>query len=757
MTQPTPYIPAYSFTGFQRANQTKPLPGDKIDANNLLIKDTLDEILANLALIQRDDGEVANQTIGYEQLKPELATGIAPAEAWETDTAYAVGDAVFYEAKLYRCLVAHTSGVFATDLAADKWLLVSDFTDRSAFLTPNAVGDGVADDTVAIQTAMDLSAALGMPLLATKTYRITAPLIVPSYLSVDGLGTGKFVKDYNSVLSTKDAMFRNENYGVLTPGGDVFDVKFSRLTITNAPNKTGAMMTLNNITGLLLDNITAIRTTGGQGFTILISGENVEIISPTIHTADGIADALHFNYVKNLTITNPNIYAYDDCIAFTADPPSYLSQGPLLPGENIVILGGTLRSKLANGIRISNGYNLVAPNDVAPGQVFKRIRVIGTIFERDDAAGNFVALSDLRTNATDKHDDIEFHGCLFRGREPDAVRCVWLQGNANPFTSTVKNYGYIGFYNCVFECGTGEIFGGGSASGQMGGGFEKLIVMGGRVKRLAATAADHGFDLQEFGLFKVGGGLLFEDNASGVAGFRLRSFDRVEIGDVTYSNDHASGTATAAVLLDDPNSNAVLISSGLIAQGDVQQRIGVVSAITLGRAEISGGSAETTVNDISGNLSADVIAVPARTIGRSATALSHSGDTTETTLATVILPANCMGKKGRVIISGVWSYPNSANTKTVRVKFGGTNYYFQGPTTNAGRRFQIEISNRDANDSQIGGPNSDGFSTGSPITSSVDTTAAVTILFTAQLDAGGASAGEVITLESYKVVLERSG
>jgi len=43
------------------------------------------------------------------------------ANAWLTTTAYAVGNYVTESAKTYKCLVAHTSGTFATDLSAGKW------------------------------------------------------------------------------------------------------------------------------------------------------------------------------------------------------------------------------------------------------------------------------------------------------------------------------------------------------------------------------------------------------------------------------------------------------------------------------------------------------------------------------------------------------------------------------------------------------------------------------------------------------------
>ena len=45
--------------------------------------------------------------------------------AWVTATAYVVGDVrTVSSLHCYRCIVAHTSGTFATDLAASKWVLM---------------------------------------------------------------------------------------------------------------------------------------------------------------------------------------------------------------------------------------------------------------------------------------------------------------------------------------------------------------------------------------------------------------------------------------------------------------------------------------------------------------------------------------------------------------------------------------------------------------------------------------------------------
>lgn len=46
---------------------------------------------------------------------------VTPGGAWLTATAYALGDAVTQSGTTYYCMEAHTSGTFATDLAAEKW------------------------------------------------------------------------------------------------------------------------------------------------------------------------------------------------------------------------------------------------------------------------------------------------------------------------------------------------------------------------------------------------------------------------------------------------------------------------------------------------------------------------------------------------------------------------------------------------------------------------------------------------------------
>jgi hypothetical protein len=123
VSQPTPYSPVHSFVS---DSATVPnFPGQALDVEFNDVKTTTDQVLANLALIQRDDGALKNGSVSYDTLSPTLQTnGLATASAWLTAINYAVGTTVYNGTSLYRCLVAHTSSVFATDLAAAKWLLL---------------------------------------------------------------------------------------------------------------------------------------------------------------------------------------------------------------------------------------------------------------------------------------------------------------------------------------------------------------------------------------------------------------------------------------------------------------------------------------------------------------------------------------------------------------------------------------------------------------------------------------------------------
>lgn len=90
------------------------------------IKVTTDEICDNLALIQRDDGELLDGVVKVHTLASDVLALMGSATftvrgGWVTATGYEQGDIVLQNDIVYLCVTDHTSGTFATDLAADKW------------------------------------------------------------------------------------------------------------------------------------------------------------------------------------------------------------------------------------------------------------------------------------------------------------------------------------------------------------------------------------------------------------------------------------------------------------------------------------------------------------------------------------------------------------------------------------------------------------------------------------------------------------
>lgn len=138
----------------------------------------------------------------------------------------------------------------------------------------------------------------------------------------------------------------------------------------------------------------------------------------------------------------------------------------------------------------------------------------------------------------------------------------------------------------------------------------------------------------------------------------------------------------------------------------------------------------------------------------------HTGDTNETILATIPIPASLLGANGRIYVSTEWSR-NAAGvgTVTTRHRFGlsgsglsGTALAVAGITT-AGQSATIfaEIVNANATNSQIGVLNSYGHGQ----TANAIATAAIATTSATEVNITGvcANAADTITLLAYQVLV----
>lgn len=141
-----------------------------------------------------------------------------------------------------------------------------------------------------------------------------------------------------------------------------------------------------------------------------------------------------------------------------------------------------------------------------------------------------------------------------------------------------------------------------------------------------------------------------------------------------------------------------------------------------------------------------------RVIGASGVKVDRTGDTNETVMATIAIPAGALGANGILRISTAWSCTNNANNKTARLRLGGIGgTALMAPVlTTSGAYIQRTVHNRNSQSSQIislGASSVNSFSTGTPATAAVDTSAALYVVITGQLATGT----DTLSLESYLV------
>lgn len=194
------YNRQFNFSNFQALNPATPLPGVNVDIELSSIKVTLDALNSNLNLIQRSDGQLANQSVGPQQLQPSLLTGISPPTQWTgSGFSYDVGDTVFSGFLFYVCKTANISSTANPPATFNAWTLLADFSGvvipagsiTSAAFAPGAVnsaalGAGLSlssspapgDDSTAIATTAFVQAQTASILSGFKNRIINGTMAI---------------------------------------------------------------------------------------------------------------------------------------------------------------------------------------------------------------------------------------------------------------------------------------------------------------------------------------------------------------------------------------------------------------------------------------------------------------------------------------------------------------------------------------------------------------------------------------------------
>jgi hypothetical protein len=120
----------------------------------------------------------------------------------------------------------------------------------------------------------------------------------------------------------------------------------------------------------------------------------------------------------------------------------------------------------------------------------------------------------------------------------------------------------------------------------------------------------------------------------------------------------------------------------------------------------------------------------ARTLFQKGDAVSHTGNTSRTSLMTYVMKAGTMGVNDHLEIWQFNQWTNNANTKTFEIVMGGTNIFTRNVTTTASSIGVRTVTNRNALNSQViftvGADIGLGIASTTNVTISVDTAVDVT-------------------------------
>ena len=184
MAQPRTYTQTTTFTDHSTVAPNDPHSGSDLDVEFVELKQTLDDLNTNIALIQRDDGKLNNQSVHKDSFDQDAlalvgasGSGFTPRGDWAATTAYVAGDLVTNNAASYLTVTAHTSGAsFAGDLST-YWTLIANSaieTSAASINMHNGTGSKTQFTTTYTYAAVgDIQVFVNGVLQATNLYSIT--------------------------------------------------------------------------------------------------------------------------------------------------------------------------------------------------------------------------------------------------------------------------------------------------------------------------------------------------------------------------------------------------------------------------------------------------------------------------------------------------------------------------------------------------------------------------------------------------------
>jgi hypothetical protein len=218
MSQPTPYTPTTDFSQ-QEANNASgrsTVNTVALDAEFANIDTTLDQTLANLQLIQRDDGKLADLVTQLHTLSPEVLNLIGDFRLtglWVVSTDYAVGDIATYDIYTYVCQTAHNSGL---TFDGQYW---KQFGFSGGGDAAQAAAESLASANAAAASALSASGSASTASGNATTATTQAGLASASAIAADASADAAAISETNAVNAANDAETAAANLPNATTAG----------------------------------------------------------------------------------------------------------------------------------------------------------------------------------------------------------------------------------------------------------------------------------------------------------------------------------------------------------------------------------------------------------------------------------------------------------------------------------------------------------------------------------------------------------
>jgi len=176
-----------------------------------------------------------------------------------------------------------------------------------------AVGDGVTDDTSAIQAALDA----GKPVVASKgDYRVTSPLILPNNLDLKMDVNCRIIRDFSDggTSNVNQSTFRQQDWAV-----DSSNIKISGGVVTTADSsKEGKHFALYG-DDIHIEDIKITEFYGGQG--LLIGGNRNRIHNAVVTTSSLEVGTGGIRMIggDDFVCSDSHVECGDDCFQFVPE------------------------------------------------------------------------------------------------------------------------------------------------------------------------------------------------------------------------------------------------------------------------------------------------------------------------------------------------------------------------------------------------------------------------------------------------------